>query len=912
MTLEQTHKKLQSAIDFHKGANIERAKALYEEIILEDPSNEHAFHNLAQILAGKGLDAVALDHINKALAIDPAVAQFWISKFNLLIKTQQWEELFSTFQAFACYHSIEAVYTQFLKDGVFSNLIHSIARHNCIWFLSFLSVKVSRAAVVEKINQLILDDPTGELRHKVKRFIEPSHKNELAKERSKLERMERHKKYRELVAFMDESIPPGHRWEAEYLEKKAQALLKLTAYVECEQVCRYAILNLPANTEFLNILAVCLVYDQNYRDAEAAWQRSLEIDPQNVKTYFNLGKMYEKKANIDSASKCYEEALKIDPNYVEALISMALLQHKAGNITGALRNYKHCLELHPDLHMVKIYLSSLYLENNALSEADKLINEIEASHFNHLYYRTLGNLRYRQKRYTQAIEALSKSLNLNASQADLHINLSICNSALGNHDTALTDMVKSLIMQPKLIAAWDAIPLIAGNASVATRNRELKKLLDACSDKIDQGRFVSLLETIGDFGISHNCSIEFPKIKHVSEAEPLPVYTLSNFGRSGTGLFHSLIDGHEQVLTTPSIFFTDFFRPENLGFFLSNGLSGICDKVFETYPVFFDARRPEPVNSIGNSPIFNFGRKEGLINLGENKTDFFSLNKDEFRTAFNIHIKDKSNPDLSDIFWALHFAYDAVHYGDLSKKRKALFYHIHNPSKYAEMTFNSQVASVNYLLVREPLRTLESWLRSSFNETRPDYPKMVSRIAGILRHISAPRFHKVSSYGIKLEDIKNNPTNTLKKISNHMNIEFSSSLLEMTAGGKKWWGDPASPNYDTEGMDPFGKEAINRKLGLIFSDSDLVFFETLLYPFKKHFEYDLEYVNEASFKTNIVKILEHDDLLDFEKDVCAKLSINEDEFKTTGHYTFLRHMFKFRAKQLKELGTYPHMISRLC
>ena len=45
-------------------------------------------------------------------------------------------------------------------------------------------------------------------------------------------------------------------------------------------------------------------------------------------------------------------------------------------------------------------------------------------------------------------------------------------------------------------------------------------------------------------------------------------------------------------------------------------------------------------------------------------------------------------------------------------------------------------------------------------------------------------------------------------------------LANNTMQGKKWWGDPSSPDYTKDGMDPFGKASINRKLGSIFSEND--------------------------------------------------------------------------------------------
>ena len=40
---------------------------------------------------------------------------------------------------------------------------------------------------------------------------------------------------------------------------------------------------------------------------------------------------------------------------------------------------------------------------------------------------------------------------------------------------------------------------------------------------------------------------------------PQNMISLVHFGRSGTGLLHSLIDNHPEIYTLPSIYFSEFF-----------------------------------------------------------------------------------------------------------------------------------------------------------------------------------------------------------------------------------------------------------------------------------------------------------------------------------------------------------------
>ena len=51
-------------------------------------------------------------------------------------------------------------------------------------------------------------------------------------------------------------------------------------------------------------------------------------------------------------------------------------------------------------------------------------------------------------------------------------------------------------------------------------------------------------------------------------------------------------------------------------------------------------------------------------------------------------------------------------------------------------------------------------------------------------------YHKQNSVGVRLEDLKERPRQTIPALCKWMGIEETESLYEMTAQGKKWWGDP--------------------------------------------------------------------------------------------------------------------------
>jgi hypothetical protein len=163
---------------------------------------------------------------------------------------------------------------------------------------------------------------------------------------------------------------------------------------------------------------------------------------------------------------------------------------------------------------------------------------------------------------------------------------------------------------------------------------------------------------------------------------------------------------------------------------------------------------------------------------------------------------------------------------------------------------------------------------------------------------------------LRLEDLKERPRQTIPALCKWMGIEEDQSLYEMTAQGKKWWGDPTSPDYDKDGQEPFGKTSIKRKIGSIFSENDQYILQTLFYPFSVRFGYVEE--NAEQFKIDLQTIRPMlDEMFDFEKTIVEQTHVDQEQFMKSGSYLYLRSGLIERWDILKEFGTYPNMIKPL-
>ena len=390
-------------------------------------------------------------------------------------------------------------------------------------------------------------------------------------------------------------------------------------------------------------------------------------------------------------------------------------------------------------------------------------------------------------------------------------------------------------------------------------------------------------------------------------ALPKKITALLHFGRSGTGLLHSLIDGHPEISTLPSVYFSQFFDPSNWEKIIVGGWEEIADRFVEIDEVLFDASSTIPISMVNNKLIYNIGIKEGMTNVGTKRDEILSVDKKVFLKELKQLMNCYDELDAFIFFKLVHSAYEITLQNH--KNKNHIFYHIHNPDPYATLNFLRLAPNTNWLMmVREPIQNCESWIRTDFINN--DYNKITNKIFQILFGIDHIFSQNQSSIGVTQEDLKEYPKKTIFALCRWLDIKEIDSLYKMTAQGKRWWGDPSSPAYKDDGMDPFGKISTTRKLGIIFSKNDQFILSTLFYPFNVRFNYVKENLEQFKKDLQIIRPM-IDQIFDFEKIIAQNKNIEIKKFMESGSYRFLRSGMIERWNTLNKFHTYPNMLKLL-
>jgi tetratricopeptide (TPR) repeat protein len=651
----------------------------------------------------------------------------------------------------------------------------------------------------------------------------------------------------------------------------------------------------------------------------------------SVEQALQLAVQHHNAGRLSEAETLYKKVLGSNPNQPDALHLLGVIASQAGHNDIALDLITQSLVISPNCAEAHNNLGKILKEQGKLDEAISSYHKALA--INPQYVEAnynLGNALMELWKFNDAAASYQKALAINPSYAGAHCNFGRVLLSLGKLDGAVTSFQKALTIKPDFAEAW-------GGLKVATKARRFLRSQKSQTD-VPCGEGLSavarattsyaMLEYSLDSFKPHKADESFKKAMAAlpprigeevarqgaqgERADPplLPdkIVALLHFARSGTGLFHSLIDDHPEISTLPSIYLSGFFNPDSWRKIATAGWRGLPERFADEYAVLFDANATRPIVNAQGKKLPRIGESEGMTCVGEDRSEALSVDRDAFCVEVRRLMEGLGKVDPRSFLLVVHAAYERAL--ATRKTKETVFYHIHNPDEFATLNFLRYAPDARLvMMVREPIQSCESWIRVSFQEN--NYSQIVIHIIEMLYAIDQVPFRTQESVGIRLEDLKRRPKETMRSICAWLSIQETLSLYEMTAQGKKWWGDPSSPDYANDtAMSPFDDVATKRPVGAIFSEKDQLVLRTLFYPFSVRFGY--RDADPEQFQKDLKAIRPLlDDLLDFERTLADRLNTDPSEFKRNGMYQYFRAGLVDRWDVLDELGDYPRMLEPL-
>jgi tetratricopeptide (TPR) repeat protein len=898
---------LQQAITHHKAGELENAEQLYRSILSEQANHPDANHNLGVLLKQDDKADIALPFFKTALESNPNQGQYWISYIDTLIHLGEYD---------AAQNLLNQGQAKGLKGGAVDQLQE---RLNSTVKPSPESVgtqsKIPNVnAVLKQAKSHAKKGQLDEARQLYHRVLEAFPQNQQAKNGLKaLQKGQVNKK-------MSSGLPQAQIDAVISLYSQGQAQEALSA--------SEALIKDYPNTPLLyNISGACYKALGQLDTAVKSYEQALAIKPDYAEAHNNLGNTLKELGQLEAAVKSYEQALAIKPGYAEAHYNFGTTLKALGQIETAVKSYEQALAIKHDLAEAHSDLGVTLQELGQLEGAVKCFEQALAIKPDYAEaHNNFGNTLKKQGQLEAAVKSYEQALAIKPDYAEAHYNLGNTRQELCQPEVAVKRYEQALAIKPDYADAWNnlfytakALDLIfTKNAWLASYKKKLDNIVLNCIHfKILEYRLNAFMpHSVDDF--FNDASNALPLIIEEQVKNPLPVnqnkeppamfnntIALLHFGRSGTGLLHSLIDNHPEISTLPSIYFSEYYNADVWGKLTAQGWEQLPKNFIKQFAVLFNARSSVPVPSMDKS-IVNLGQKEGMANVGVNGDEVLTLDQNYYCAELQKLMADYSSLTPQTFFTLVHRVYEKAL--NKSSNKHSIFYHIHNPSPYAKLNFLRYNPEAKFvMMVREPVQSCESWAKNIIKESSENTH---NRIITMLFDIDQIAFRRQDSIGVRLEDLKAQPEATLTALCNWMGIEDSPTLYEMTAQGKKWWGDPTSPDYSQEGMSPFDDSAITRKVGSIFSNQDQFILRTLFYPFSVRFGYVEE--NLIGFKEDLKTIKP---LLDqpfgFQEKLAENLSQDLETITRSGSALYLRAALHDRWAVLDEFNDYPQMLKPL-
>ena len=362
---------------------------------------------------------------------------------------------------------------------------------------------------------------------------------------------------------------------------------------------------------------------------------------------------------------------------------------------------------------------------------------------------------------------------------------------------------------------------------------------------------------------------------------------------SGSKLFQSYVDGHDQVLMTPGYILMYFYPHWKKHLKSYNSWKQIINHFLKLHPSIIDTKKLKG--------------GDYLYNLGKTKTKSVRVNKEKFIKKLNKYLKGEEISS-KNFFLAIHLAYASC-LGENLKQKKILIYHMHvcwyMKNFYQDFKDVKTITMLRELKSNIPKRipSLEKPNELHLNKTDSIFFKTRSYKNIIFEDFFSldylKKFQDRSHRVIKHEDLIIRRKKVIKNFCKYAQISYAKSLFKSTINNLSW-------NYEHDSKVKL-KDGVAKHI--------------LDYDKKNFFNYELFWLNNLikkfnkiySYKTNKSKLKGINMILTFffiflpsKKELNLFLNLFTIKFFKDYFSALYQEIFKIKLKQYEKNAFYFH------
>lgn len=682
-----------------------------------------------------------------------------------------------------------------------------------------------------------------------------------------------------------------------------------------------ALIGKPDFPEAHNNLGYMLNDLGRFDEAVASYRSALDLIADYPEAHNNLGIALMGLGRIDEAVAHYHEAIALRPDYGEAHNNLGNAQRDLGRPDDAVVSFENAIALRPEFAETHNNLGNALKDLGRLDEALASYRKALARNADYAEaHNNLGNVQRELGHLEDAVASYTRAITVTPGFAAAHDNLGNGLLELGRLDGALEHLLKAIELNPDSQSNLDVLLKAARGVDSGKVIEKLRSLTpdspepellaySLASFSPDQRAEDSYHRVVDKLPAMTTETLSFEKPSNPARPLPAKTVALMQWGRSGTGFLHSLFDGHPQVSTLPGHYLGEFFGREVWQTLPALKRRDVIANFSRMYDVLFDANSARPLPGETLKDIREAGISEGYTAMGADRNQPLTLDREKFSGHFDDLLAGCETASRGDLFKMAHLAFEETL--GRGAAQELIFYHLHNPDNYALANYLRHFPQSKLLMaVREPVQSCESWLSSNIGKTA-SYPVISRSLVECLFKFDQVPLRLHDSRGVRLEDIKLKPRETMASLCQWLEIDDHEALYSPTFQGLSWWGDPSTVKFGRTkpttgfGLDQTDRDAdpIKRKVGYLFSDQDQFILATLFYPVRVLYGYQEQ--DDSAFARNLKKIRPAlDEPFDFEKE-------SVEETRENAHYRYLRRALVDRWRTLDSQGTYPGMVTPL-
>ena len=101
-----------------------------------------------------------------------------------------------------------------------------------------------------------------------------------------------------------------------------------------------------------------------FEDAEKNYKKTIDRKPNHIDAYYNLGTTQFKLNKLEEAEKNYEKVIELKPGHIDVYFILGIIYKNQGKSSMAISSFYKHIAIKPEHHLARYYLGSL-LENES-------------------------------------------------------------------------------------------------------------------------------------------------------------------------------------------------------------------------------------------------------------------------------------------------------------------------------------------------------------------------------------------------------------------------------------------------------------------------------------------------------------------------------------------------------------------